>query len=316
MEKILTISIAAYNIQDYLRDALESLVVPEVMDSIEVLIVNDGSTDDTPSIAEEYQKNYPNTFRLINKKNGGWGSTVNTGLINATGKYFKLLDGDDRYTNLSRFVSKLAEIDTDMVYTPYLCFYDDSDDIVHKELRRDLPLDESVELTSYMFDETYIMHACTFKTSTIQGKYKISEKCFYTDEEYIMQSIENVRTVYFWPTEVYCYRLGRYGQSVSIEGYKKHYKEVIHVLFKLLKRYRIIENACIKALYEKKLRIIVDQVYDIYLHMEPTKKLSYEFWSYDKRIKRDYPEFYATTRNRVKIFRMLGAFSYKYLVYK
>lgn len=94
-EKILTISIAAYNVEKYLPKTLESLVIPEIMDQLEVLIINDGSQDKTGQIAEEYVVKYPATFYLVNKENGGWGSTVNTSAQLATGKYYKLLDGDD-----------------------------------------------------------------------------------------------------------------------------------------------------------------------------------------------------------------------------
>ena len=84
-EKLLTVSIAAYNVEQYLRQALESLVVPEVMDEIEVLIVNDGSTDTTSAIGHEFEKKYPETFRVIDKENGGYGTTVNRSVSEARG---------------------------------------------------------------------------------------------------------------------------------------------------------------------------------------------------------------------------------------
>lgn len=95
INKILTISIAAYNVEKYIGKTLDSLINDDVMDKIEVLIENDGSTDNTAGIANEYVKNYPNTFKLINKQNGGYGSTINRSIKEAQGKYFKQLDGDD-----------------------------------------------------------------------------------------------------------------------------------------------------------------------------------------------------------------------------
>ena len=94
-EKILTVTIPSYNVEAYLEDCLESFVNSEVMDDIEVLIVNDGSSDNTVKIAQRYVDKYENTFRLINKENGGHGSTINTGVREAKGKYFKVVDGDD-----------------------------------------------------------------------------------------------------------------------------------------------------------------------------------------------------------------------------
>ena len=90
-EKILTVTIPSYNVEAYLEDCLESFVNSEVMDDIEVLIVNDGSSDNTAKIAQRYADKYENTFRLINKENGGHGSTINTGVREAKGKYFKVV---------------------------------------------------------------------------------------------------------------------------------------------------------------------------------------------------------------------------------
>lgn len=81
MEKILTIVIPTYNMQDYLRRCLDSLIVPEEqMKHLEVLVVNDGSKDNSSAIAHEYQDKYPDTFRVIDKENGNYGSCVNRGL--------------------------------------------------------------------------------------------------------------------------------------------------------------------------------------------------------------------------------------------
>lgn len=95
MNKILTISIAAYNIEKYVNETLDSFVIPEVMDDIEIILVNDGSKDGTGKLARSYESEYPNTFIIVDKENGGYGSTINTSVEIASGKYFKTVDGDD-----------------------------------------------------------------------------------------------------------------------------------------------------------------------------------------------------------------------------
>ena len=80
-------------------------------DELEVLIVDDGSKDDTAEIAKRYEERYPNTFKLVKKENGGWGSTLNKGIEIGTGKYFKQLDGDDYFSheNLDDFILYLKK---------------------------------------------------------------------------------------------------------------------------------------------------------------------------------------------------------------
>lgn len=86
--KLLTVSIAAYHVEDYLRETLDSFLIPEVTDQLEVLIVNDGSGEGVNEIAREYQTNYPDVFHLVDKENGGHGSTVNRRNRRGSGEIF------------------------------------------------------------------------------------------------------------------------------------------------------------------------------------------------------------------------------------
>lgn len=95
MNKILTVVIPTYNIEKYIETCLNSFVIPEVMEKLEVLVVNDGSKDSSAVLARAYEERYPDTFRVIDKENGGHGSTINRGLLEAAGTYFKVVDGDD-----------------------------------------------------------------------------------------------------------------------------------------------------------------------------------------------------------------------------
>lgn len=103
MEKILTVTIPSYNVEQYLRQTLDSFLAQEILEEIEVLIIDDGSKDHTAAIGKEYERKYPDTFRVISKKNGGHGSTINRGIQEASGRYFKVVDGDD-WVNTEDFV--------------------------------------------------------------------------------------------------------------------------------------------------------------------------------------------------------------------
>lgn len=89
MDKVLTVIVPVYNMEKYIRQCLESLVIGGV------LVVLDGSKDGSAEIAYEFVEQYPDTFRIIYKANGGHGSAINTGLMMASGEYVKILDSDD-----------------------------------------------------------------------------------------------------------------------------------------------------------------------------------------------------------------------------
>ena len=91
--KLLSIAIPSYNSQDYLHHAVETLLSGG--DDVEILIVDDGSKDRTAEIADEFERRNPGIVRAIHKENGGHGDAVMTGLANATGRYFKVVDSDD-----------------------------------------------------------------------------------------------------------------------------------------------------------------------------------------------------------------------------
>ncbi len=91
--KLLSIAVPCYNSQAYMKKCVESLLYGG--DEVEIIIVNDGSKDDTPCIAEEYASKYPDVVKTVHQPNGGHGEAVNAGLRNATGLYFKVVDSDD-----------------------------------------------------------------------------------------------------------------------------------------------------------------------------------------------------------------------------
>ena len=121
MEKILTVVIPSYNVERFLQETLESFVEERVLKDIEVLVVDDGSKDGTAEIGKAFEQMYPGTFRVISKENGGHGSTINKGIEQCQGKYFKVVDGDD-WVNTEDFcilVDKLKTCEADYVVTNY-----------------------------------------------------------------------------------------------------------------------------------------------------------------------------------------------------
>lgn len=112
-DKLLTVVVPSYNASKYLDFNLQSFLRPSVPKKLEVIVVDDGSTDDTARIADAYHEKYPDTVKVVHKENGGHGSGINAGLRVATGKYFKVVDADDwvDHEALERLLDYIASFD-------------------------------------------------------------------------------------------------------------------------------------------------------------------------------------------------------------
>lgn len=115
-----SVIVPVYNVEEYLSICLDSLV-NQTLNEIEIITVNDGSTDQSQIILEEYKKEYPQKIQLLNKKNGGQGSARNAGLEIATGEYIGFVDSDD-YVDFEMFekmYNAAAQNDADLVTCNY-----------------------------------------------------------------------------------------------------------------------------------------------------------------------------------------------------
>lgn len=233
--KLLTISVAAYNVEKFLHQTLESfLIKEELLSKIEVVVVSDGSTDKTVEIANEFSRRYPGIFVVIDKENGGYGSTINSSLKIAKGKYFKTVDGDDWVdkNGLEKLVECLETCDTDLVISKFstVSDVDGSVNLITNSLIYDnasMPFDEMLRSEKPDF---LSMHGLTFRTDLLRKhNIVITEKCFYTDAELVMKPIPFIETVKIIDANVYMYRVGREGQSVSLKSRMKHMDQAIRV---------------------------------------------------------------------------------------
>ena len=121
MDKVLSIIIPSYNMKDYIAKCVESLIC-EVLIDLDVIIVNDGSRDETLQIAQSFAQRYPDSISVINKENGNYGSCINAALKVAKGKYVKVLDADDSFntSQLPDFVTFLKNVGTSVVISDYV----------------------------------------------------------------------------------------------------------------------------------------------------------------------------------------------------
>ena len=227
--KILTIVVPVYNTEKYIKRCLDSIDNKEINSKIEVLIVSDGSKDNSINIAREYEKRLPNTFKIIEKENGGHGSTINKGLEKATGKYFRVLDSDDWVDNSDfvKFVESLEKIDVDLVVTDYckeFVYEGITEKIVYKNLENNKKYDFDKFDLNILNGEYFVMATSTYKTEVLRkSNLRLLEKTFYVDMQYNVVPIINVRNFVYLNLDIYRYFIGRKDQSVNTSSFVKNY---------------------------------------------------------------------------------------------
>ena len=237
--KTLTISIAAYNVEKTLEKTLSSLNDQRVLDDIEVLIVDDGSKDNTEKVATKYEKIAPDTFKYVKKENGGHGSTINKGIELATGKYFKVLDGDDwvNTENFVKFIEQLKNETVDLILTKYARIFPDNHEEVIENLNK-FDKDKLYNMNDKFDIPRIEMHMITVKTQLLKdNNVKITENSFYVDQEYNMWSLYLAQTLKVYDYVIYMYRFGVAEQSVSKEKMLKNVDMQVNIALNLMKMY-------------------------------------------------------------------------------
>ncbi len=256
MEKILSIAIPSYNSLPFLKKCLNSLIC-ECTDKLDIIVVNDGSTDGCQRIAEEYQGFYPDSISLINKENGGHGSAINAGAKAARGKYFKVLDADDWFLteNLPAFIAQLEKASADVVLTCHHTINITTGEIKSwrcypHRFGREYTMDEI--MTEWKnFDRSLTFHGITYRTDFYREQgIQLSEKVFYEDHEYATYPCCKAKTVLPLDLFIYEYRIGDVSQSVSAENQLKRISHTETVIKRLTKESRELSGAaadyCVK----------------------------------------------------------------------
>ena len=223
--KILTVAIPCYNSEAYMENCIQSLL--PAGEDIEILIVDDGSFKDrTAEIADAYQEKYPTIVRAIHQKNGGHGEAVNTGIRNATGLYYKVIDSDDWADTdvLLAIIRKLKELEeagtpVDMFLANFIY---DKEGAKHKKVmhfRHAFPVDEIFDWSKvhHMKTTQYIlMHNIIYRHKVLEDSgLRLPKHTFYVDNIFAFQSYPYVKTLYYMDADLYHYYIGREDQSVN-----------------------------------------------------------------------------------------------------
>lgn len=253
--KQLSIIIPTYNMEKYLYRCLNSLLIKEHFNLLEVWVVNDGSKDRSSSIAHEYAEKYPEVFHVIDKPNGNYGSCINAALKIASGKYVKVLDADDWFDtkDFLIYLKRLQAVDTDVILTNFTNVYSSG----HKK-NWNYPLEDSKIYSSTILStpsfKYMAMHAITYRMELLRGcNYIQTERISYTDQEWIFYPMRYVTSLYFMDLHVYQYLIGRQGQTMDTK-----------IMLKNISHFVVIAKRMVLS-YQKWLSDNLDEAKKIYL---------------------------------------------------
>ncbi|WP_368489592.1 glycosyltransferase family 2 protein [Clostridium sp. BJN0013] len=222
--KVLTVVIPCYNSADYMDRAIESLLIGN--EDLEVLIVDDGSSDNTSIIADEYEEKYPNIIRAIHKENGGHGDAINTGLRYSKGIYFKVLDSDDWFdkNSLKKVLDILKNMinnskPLDMLIANYV--YENinmhkSKSINYKGAMPEEKIFTWDDLGHLKNSQNILMHSVIYLTEILKKcNLELPKHTFYVDNIFVYKPLPYVKTIYYVNVDLYRYFIGREDQSVN-----------------------------------------------------------------------------------------------------
>ncbi len=222
--KLLSVAIPCYNSQDYMEHCIRTLLSGG--EDVEILIVDDGSKDATAEIADSYAKRYPTIIRAIHQENGGHGAAVNTGIANATGLYYKVVDSDDWVDEQAflQVLEKLRELagGEDTVDLFIANFIYDKEGAEHKKVMRYttmFPVDRVFgwkDLRLITKGHYLLMHSVIYRTEMLRKcKLELPRHTFYVDNIYVYHPLPHVKKMYYMDVDLYHYYIGREDQSVN-----------------------------------------------------------------------------------------------------
>ena len=238
MNKLLTIVIPVYKVEPYINKCLDSLLIyksgeakdkvldDELMSLMDILIINDGTPDNSANMSRVYAETYPQYFCQIDKENGGHGSVWNLGVKEAKGKYVKFLDSDDWFSNLDEFLRKLSKTDADLILTSTFCHCENN--VIWKSEILDMDFDTTYDADKFDWlgnrSHNYLLHhACCYKTEVFRQYLPLFiEHQPYDDVVLWPAAMIGGKSIEAFDLVLYHYLMDRPGQSISKEVMQKN----------------------------------------------------------------------------------------------
>ncbi len=281
MTPILSVAVACYNVENYIDKCLTSFSDERFNGRLQVIVVNDGSTDKTLEIAGSYKAKYPNIFEIVDKENGGHGSAVNAAIDRATGKYFRIVDGDDwvNTENMASLLSYMEASNADIVVDNKREVNMETGETEFFPMPAGVKADFQYNFADICNDATVtpniMIHTMSIKTDILkENNIHLLEGIFYVDIEFIIKSTVRAKTVVFKDLEIYQYLVGNVNQSVNFRNYVKRYPHHLQVTNELVRFATEFEcEDAIRTYLDRRIVLLINTHMNIALIYNEDRKL-------------------------------------------
>lgn len=291
--KLLSVAIPCYNSENYMRHAVETLLVGG--EDVEIIIVDDGSSDRTYEIGQELSEKHPGIVKVVHQENAGHGGAVNTGLKEATGLYFKVVDSDD-WVKEEAFLEALAAlkslVEDGANIDMFICNYvyekvgEKKKKVIH--YRNCMPQDcvfTWEDVSHFRTGQFILMHSVIYRTKLLREcGLELPLHTFYVDNIYVYQPLPQVKTMYYKDLNLYRYFIGRDDQSVNENNMMKRIDQQLLVTRTIIDLHDLtkLKNHNLRSYMTKYLMIMmtISSVFLIKIGTEDALKKKDELWEY------------------------------------
>lgn len=299
--KYISFVVPCYNSEEYMEKCIDSLLIGK--DDVEIIIIDDGSKDNTGKIADKYQKKYPKIVKVIHQENGGHGEGINAGLKHATGKYFKVVDSDDWLDEeaYKKLLKEIKHIDTDLVVCNYVYTYTDgrSDHTISfANVYEEGKVLTWNDIHKFKVTQYPSLHSMMYKKSVLdKSNIDLPKHVFYEDNLFIYLPLINTKTILYLDLDLYRYYIGRADQSVQESQMIKRSSHQVLVSERVCTAYDLseIKNKKLRKLMTREC-IFLMTIGVVFSRLAFTKEGEKQYKELWKSVKEKNPKLYRRMR--------------------